>query len=83
MLKDVPPEGDTYNGRFLPRGTAIGYSTVAMLMDKKTFGEDAAAFRPERFLTEGGTEDEVQVRDAVVEGVFAYGMWRCLGRNIA
>ena len=84
MLKDVPPEGDTYNGMFLPGGTAIGYSTMAMMMDKKTFGEDAAAFRPERFLTaEGATEDEAQLRDAVVEGVFAYGRWRCLGRNIA
>ncbi|KAK0612002.1 cytochrome P450 [Immersiella caudata] len=83
ILKDVPPEGDTYNGQFLPGGTVIGYSMVAMLRDKKTFGEDAATFRPERFLPEGASEDELHKRDAVVEGAFAFGRWRCLGRNIA
>ncbi len=81
MLKDVPPEGDTYNGKFIPGGTAIGYSVVGMLMDKKKFGEDAATFRPERFLE--GTEDELQSRNAIFEAAFGYGRWRCLGMNIA
>ncbi|KAK5652901.1 hypothetical protein OQA88_9378 [Cercophora sp. LCS_1] len=81
MLKDVPPEGDTYNGQFLPGGTTIGYSMAGMLTNKKTFGEDAETFRPERFLE--GTENEIQMRNATVDGAFGYGRWRCLGRNIA
>ncbi|GAB1319333.1 hypothetical protein MFIFM68171_09543 [Madurella fahalii] len=81
MLKDVPPEGDTYNGKFIPGGSAIGYSVMGMLMDKKTWGDDAKTFRPERFLE--GSEGELQVRNAAVEATFGYGRWKCLGRNIA
>lgn len=81
MLKDVPPEGDTYNGQFIPGGTVIGYSVVRMLTDPKTFGEDAQAFRPERFLE--ASDEQLQTRNAVVDAAFGYGRWRCLGKNIA
>jgi len=82
MPKDVPPEGDTYNGRFIPGGTAIGFSMVGMLADKKTFGQDARTFRPERFL-EDPDEQTLQLRTAVVDAAFSNGRWRCLGKNIA
>ncbi|KAK4184274.1 cytochrome P450 [Podospora australis] len=83
MLKDVPPEGDTYHRMFIPGGTVIGFSMVGMLVDKKTFGEDADTFRPERFL-EGAIDDQVlQTRNAVVDAAFGHGRWRCLGKNIA
>lgn len=81
MLKDVPPEGDTYNGQFIPGGTVIGFSTVGMLADRNVFGEDARTFRPERFLE--GLEEQLQTRDAVVDAAFGSGRWRCLGKNIA
>ena len=82
MLKDVPPEGDTYNGQFIPGGTAIGFSVVGMLADKSTFGADARTFRPERFL-EDTDEQLLQMRSTVVDAAFALGRWRCLGKNIA
>jgi len=81
LLKDVPPEGDSYQGQHIPTGIAIGYSAMGMLMNKKIWGEDAETFRPERFLA--GPEDEVQARNSTVEYAFGYGRWRCLGRNIA
>jgi len=81
LLKDVPPEGDSYQGQHIPAGIAIGYSAMGMLMNKKIWGDDAETFRPERFLE--GPEDEVQARNSTVEYAFGYGRWRCLGRNIA
>lgn len=81
MLKDIPSEGDTYHGKHIPGGIAIGYSAMGMLMNKKIWGDDAETFRPERFLE--GPEDEVQARNSTVEYAFGYGRWRCLGRNIA
>ena len=82
MPKDVPPEGDTYNGQFIPGGTAIGFSMVGMLTDNKVFGEDAETFRPERFL-EDSDERLLQLRTSVVDAAFGFGRWRCLGKNIA
>jgi len=82
MPKDVPPEGDTYNGQFIPGGTAIGFSMVGMLTDSKVFGEDAETFRPERFL-EDSDEPLLQLRTSVVDAAFGFGRWRCLGKNIA
>ncbi|KAK1750345.1 cytochrome P450 [Echria macrotheca] len=81
MLKDVPPEGDTYQGKFIPGGTAIGYSVMGLFMNKAIWGEDAATFRPERFLE--GTKEELQERDVTIDGAFGWGRWKCLGRGIA
>jgi len=86
MLKDVPPEGDTYNGRFIPGGTVIGYSVMGLLTDRSVFGEDALTFRPERFLGEepaAASEEQLQARNAAVDMAFGYGRWRCLGKSIA
>ncbi|KAK4161318.1 pisatin demethylase [Cladorrhinum sp. PSN259] len=80
-LKDVPPEGDWYKGQFIPGGTVIGYSTVAMLTDKNVFGDDARSFRPERFLE--GSDEQLQMRNTVTDMTWSYGRWRCLGKNIA
>lgn len=79
--KDVPPEGDTYEGMFIPGGTVIGYSPMAVVRDKKVWGDDADSFRPERFIE--GREEELRQRDAALETVFGFGRWKCLGRNIA
>ncbi|KAK3387936.1 pisatin demethylase [Podospora didyma] len=81
LFKDTPIGGDTYDGKFIPGGTAIGFSFLAAVMDKKAWGEDSHVFRPERFLE--GSDEELRNRDAMVELVFGFGRWRCLGRNIA
>ena len=81
VLRDVPPNGDTYNDMLIPGGTVIGYSVMGVMRDKKAWGADVDVFRPERFLD--GSEDELRERDAMIENVFGYGRYRCLGRNIA
>ena len=54
VMKEAPPEGDTYNGMFIPGGTRIGHNTFALLRNKDVFGQDAEVFRPERWLTDDG-----------------------------
>ena len=81
ILKDVPPEGDVWNGKPIPPGTVIGFSVMGVSMNKAIWGEDAAAFRPERFLE--GSANELRQRDAIADTAFGFGRWRCLGRNIA
>ncbi|KAK5655218.1 hypothetical protein OQA88_6117 [Cercophora sp. LCS_1] len=81
MLKEVPEEGISYQDRFIPGGTGIGLSVLAIFNDRGMWGEDAAVFRPERFLH--GTADELQERENVVDAGFGHGKWKCLGRSIA
>jgi cytochrome P450 len=81
MFKDVPPEGDTFKGSFIPPGTIIGYSVMGVCRDKNIWGEDVGVFRPERFLD--GSQEELKERDAAMEGSFGFGRWKCLGRHIA
>ncbi|KAK4464777.1 cytochrome P450 monooxygenase mpaDE [Cladorrhinum samala] len=79
--KVVPPEGDTFNGIHLPGGTNIGYCAWGVFRRRDIWGDDAAEFRPERWLE---TEPEkLKKMEATLELIFSYGRWQCLGRNIA
>lgn len=83
--RDVPPNGDTVSvdGRdvFIPGGTCIGYSAYAMHSSESTYGSDAGAFRPERWLEAG----EAKLRSMIFanELVFGHGKFRCLGQKVA
>lgn len=83
--RDVPPGGDTFvvNDRsyFIPGGTEIGYSAVAMHHDKAVYGEDADHFRPERWLTSDKEKLSAMVRSS--ELIFGHGKWHCLGKPVA
>lgn len=46
----VPPEGATICGIDFPGGTIVGVTAHAVHRDKAVFGDDAEAFRPERWL---------------------------------
>jgi cytochrome P450 len=81
MSKDVPPGGDTFNGLFIPEGTKIGYCAWGVFRDKKIWGEDSHAFRPERWLD--SSPDKLREMEATLELIFGYGRWQCLGRNVA
>ncbi|KAI0595897.1 cytochrome P450 [Biscogniauxia sp. FL1348] len=50
IMKKVPPGGDTLGGRFVPAGTRVAQSILAVQRDKEIFGGDAEMFRPERWL---------------------------------
>lgn len=81
MAKQVPPEGDTIDGHFIPGGTSIGTNFSALLRSRELFGPDADCFRPERFLGVGDARLGELRRD--VELTFGYGRWMCAGKLIA
>ncbi|KAI1180234.1 cytochrome P450 [Nemania sp. FL0916] len=79
--KEVPPEGDTIHGHFIPGGTSVGPNLPSLMRSKALFGEDADIFRPERFLeVDEETRTEMQRN---IELVFGYGRWMCAGKVIA
>ncbi|KAJ8122629.1 hypothetical protein ONZ43_g1221 [Nemania bipapillata] len=79
--REVPPEGDTIHGHFLPGGTTVAMNLSSLMRSKTIFGEDADIFRPERFLeVNQETREEMQ---RIVELMFGYGRWMCAGKVIA
>ncbi|KAK2051772.1 cytochrome P450 [Colletotrichum caudatum] len=88
MSKEVPKGGDTFKGVYLPEGTRIGYGAWAIFHRTDLWGPDAHEFRPERWL-EAETEEleaeteELKRMEGMLELVFGYGNWKCLGRNVA
>lgn len=82
FFKSVPPGGDMIDGKLIPGGTQIGTSWYSMLHSKKTFGEDAALFMPERWLRETD-EARLAYMASVVYLVFSSGKYRCLGMHVA
>ncbi|KAG5930430.1 hypothetical protein E4U42_001353 [Claviceps africana] len=81
MSKDVPADGDNWNGLSFPPGTRISVSMWGVFRSRDVWGPDADEFRPERWL-EAPAEKRAEM-DATWELVFSAGKWGCLGRNIA
>ncbi|KAF4343210.1 pisatin demethylase (cytochrome P450) [Fusarium beomiforme] len=52
-FKQVPPEGDTLNGFFVPGGTEVGQGFYTVGRSRLVWGDDADVFRPERWLLAG------------------------------
>ncbi|PSN66765.1 cytochrome P450 [Corynespora cassiicola Philippines] len=80
VMKEVPPQGDTIEGQFVPGGTKVGLSLWAMMRDPM-FGEDVEVFRPERWIEADG--ERYTKMEQTVELVFGYGRWVCLGKTVA
>ncbi len=81
MSKEVPPQGDTWNGVFIPGGTRVGYSIWAITRRQDVWGEDALKFRPERWLNI--SSDKLKEMESTLDLIFSYGRWLCLGKSIA
>ncbi|KAF2826799.1 cytochrome P450 [Ophiobolus disseminans] len=81
FFKEVPPAGDTIDGKFIPGGTQIGSSPLAIHCSKKIFGADADNFRPERWIE--ATPEKFHEMTSTVDLVFHYGKYQCLGKNVA
>lgn len=77
MSKEVPIDGDCWNGITFPAGTRIGFSMVGILRQRHVWGEDANEFRPERWF------DATPDMEATIGLVFGGGKWGCLGKNVA
>jgi cytochrome P450 len=80
-FKTVPKGGDTINGIFVPEGTNIGLTYLAMHHSKQIFGDDADIFRPERWLEAEG--ERLAVMKGVLDLVFNHGRFQCLGKPVA
>lgn len=50
ITRVVPPEGTELDGHFFPGGVSIAVNGWVLHRDRTTFGEDADAYRPERWL---------------------------------
>lgn len=50
IVRMIPPEGAELDGEFFPGGTTIAINGWVLHRDKGVFGEDADAYRPERWL---------------------------------
>lgn len=76
----VPAGGVEICGKFLPMGTSVGCLQLALHLNPKAFGEDAAVFRPERWLEVDA--DALRALEASHLG-FGRGRRVCLGQNLA
>lgn len=81
MSKEVPPQGDTWNGLFIPGGTRVGYSIWAITRREDIWGAGALEFRPERWLE--GSPENIKEMESTLDLIFSYGRWLCLGKPIA
>jgi cytochrome P450 len=81
LSKEVPPEGDMINGRFIPGGTKIGWGIFGVCRDKAIWGHDSDLFRPERWLE--ASPEKFKEMDSTLDLVFGYGRYQCLGKNLA
>lgn len=81
LFKSVPPEGDMINGMFIPGGTQIGTSPFGVYHSEGIFGEDAAVYRPERWL--GPDTERIAAMSNTVDLVFSVGKYQCLGKPVA
>ncbi|KAM5350745.1 hypothetical protein ACJ41O_007250 [Fusarium nematophilum] len=67
------------DGTFLPKNSIVVWCTWAMNRSRETWGEDAAEFRPERWLTNG----QFCQRSTSEFPVFQGGPRSCLGKRLA
>lgn len=81
MSKQVPPQGDTWKGQFIPGGTKIGYCAWGIFRREDIWGSDAGEFRPERWLD--SDPEKIKEMEGALELIFSYGRWQCLGRPVA
>jgi cytochrome P450 len=79
--KEVPLEGDTFNGVYLPGGTHVGQSLFAIQRDPNVFGEDANMYRPERWSEADGEKIKAMLDSNDL--VFGGGRFECSGKRVA
>ena len=81
LLERVVPEGGvTIAGKHLPPGTIVGANPWVVARDKIVYGEDANAFRPERWLEADAASLKLMDRNYLA---FGAGARTCLGKNIS
>ncbi|KAL8722880.1 MAG: hypothetical protein Q9225_000713 [Loekoesia sp. 1 TL-2023] len=76
----VPAEGATICGQHFKAGTVVGMNAWVVHRDKDVFGQDAGAWKPERWL-----ECDAEKRKRMEAGLLTFGAGHraCLGKNIS
>ena len=84
-LPHATTEDDWYNGMFIPKGTILLTNLWQCHHDSSSYGEDAASFKPERFLDNDGKILLPGPAETREEGHSTYGFGRriCMGRHVA
>ncbi|KAK5653714.1 hypothetical protein OQA88_8745 [Cercophora sp. LCS_1] len=81
FTKEVPKEGDTIHGYYVPPGTEVGQCMPSVGKLIRIWGDDFNIFRPERWLE--ASPDKFDEMAAAVDLVFSSGKYVCLGKHIA
>ncbi|ORY55957.1 cytochrome P450 oxidoreductase [Leucosporidium creatinivorum] len=76
----VPQGGAVLAGHFFPAGTEVAMSPFVVHRRPEAFGEDAAFFRPERWLEADAETKKVMERNLIT---FGSGSRVCIGKNIS
>ena len=77
-------EDDWYNGMFIPKGTLCLANLWQCHHDPASYGDDAASFRPGRFLDAHGniTSGPSETREEG-HGTYGFGKRACVGKHVA
>ncbi|KAK6819176.1 hypothetical protein RU639_008065 [Aspergillus parasiticus] len=76
----VPAAGVELCGVHLEAGTIVGVNPAVMHLDQSVFGDDAAKFRPERWMDSDLERVKTMDRHLMT---FGYGSRTCIGKNIS
>lgn len=79
MQRHAPAEGIQLAGKFIPAGYRIGLNPAVVHHDKTIFGDDADAFRPERWLV---SDEACKAMERHLL-LFGAGTRTCIGKNIS
>ncbi|KAF2970325.1 hypothetical protein GQX73_g3174 [Xylaria multiplex] len=77
----VPRGGDVLGDYALPEGTFVGLNAWGVQLNKTVYGDDANAFRPERWLIED--TDKLHMMHQTHSLIFGHGATKCLGASMA
>lgn len=75
-------QDDVLCGFKVPAGTKVGWAALAVMKDRRVFGENADVFEPRRWID--AEPAQLKEMEAVYGLVFATGTrWECLGKKLA
>ncbi|KAL4804733.1 cytochrome P450 [Aspergillus unguis] len=83
LPREVPEEGISFDGYFIPPSATISMSAMAQNRCQAVFGADAETWRPERWIPgEGSSEEAIRGMEKNI-ATFGYGSRTCIGKNLA